>query len=203
MDAAQFDHIARLVARPSSRRSALALATALSLGVSQAEAGKKNKCKGGCPPCRVCKKKRGKKKCVVAPDGTACAEGTCQAGKCCLNTCAGLGNVCGPVNNGCNGTLTCTCGLGATPACTNSQCAACALACPATCANCFNRPDAATFCGDASFTNCAACTRDADCAPPYTFCIASHTDRASNVSSSSPGGCGVDAPGVCVIFEAC
>src|SRR5215207_5278865 len=96
MDAAQFDRLSRLVARSSTRRSALAFAAALGLGVSETEAGKKrkNQCKGGCGPCKACKKKGHKKKCVVAPDGTTCKGGTCQAGTCCLSTCTGLGNLC-------------------------------------------------------------------------------------------------------------
>jgi hypothetical protein len=111
VDGAQFDHFARLAAQTATRRAALGLAAALGLGVRRADAARKgkNRCKSGCGPCRVCKKKGKKKTCVTAPDGAACAGGTCRAGRCACTpeTCATLGQTCGSASDGCGGALTC------------------------------------------------------------------------------------------------
>jgi hypothetical protein len=196
MDAGRFDRLSRLVAHPASRRLALGLVAVLGLGVTTPDAGakgkkRKNKCKGGCGPCKVCRKQGKKKTCVPAPSSA---------------TCAILGNVCGPaVADGCGGTLACgVCSPGATPSCANGACSTCAAACPASCAGCHSRTDGANVCGASGDVDCAfSCTTDADCPSSYPTCIAVTADRGTNALISWPTFCGTSAPGVCSNIAPC
>jgi hypothetical protein len=79
MDARRFDTLARSLTAAGSRRRALAaLGGALSL-VFSAPAVQDAAAKKKCPPCK--KRKLGKCK-GKKPDGTACADGSCQGGRC-------------------------------------------------------------------------------------------------------------------------
>ena len=88
MDAHRFDTIARTLIVAGSRRRALAVALGGVLGLGgrarpdDATAG--GKCKPKCAECKKCKKgKNGKNgKCKPKANGTACATGTCQQGRC-------------------------------------------------------------------------------------------------------------------------
>ena len=194
MDGAHFDRLSRLVARSSTRRSALAIAASLGLGISQTEAGKErnNKCKGGCGPCKVCKKQGKQKKCVPAPSSA---------------TCASLGNVCGPaVADGCGGTLACgpcsTAGL--TPVCNAGICATCAATCATTCTSCFGLPDGLTICGNQSSSQCTRpCTIDADCPIDFPLCVATFTNRNTNAAKSLAQICEKSEPGICSKIDPC
>lgn len=194
MDGAHFDHLSRLVARSATRRSTLGLAAALGLDPLLAGASR-NRCRGGCGPCRVCRKKHGKKTCVTARDGTACDGGACRSGVCTCSpaTCTDIGRTCGRLADGCGTTLSCgTCGSGSTPSCHDGTCAACAAACPATCDMCFQQPDGSTVCADNGSTLCVSCTADADCPTSHPICVATYTNRSGNdthtwVGTSCPG----------------
>ena len=207
MDGARFDQLSRLVGQPASRRAALGLAAALGLGPLLPASGRRrrNRCRGGCGACRLCQRRHHTKRCVPAPEGTACAGGTCRAGTCCVpETCASLGQTCGPATDGCGGQLACgTCGLGATSTCHAGTCAACAASCPAGCDICFNRPDGSTVCADNGSSSCAPCTVDADCPAAYPVCITSYTNRAGNDAHSFPASCSLAVPGVCTSLIPC
>jgi hypothetical protein len=206
VDVDQFDHLSRVVARSSSRRVALGVAAALGLAAAQVDAGKKpkNKCKGGCGPCRICKKKGNKRTCVTAPDGATCNGGSCRAGSCCVSSCTGLGNVCGPVNDGCGGTLTCTCGTGGTPACDDGRCATCATTCPVGCSVCATRIDGTTECGGNVVASCPdVCSSDVDCPASDPFCVISRTERPTGETENLPFFCGRSAPGICARMTPC
>lgn len=207
MDMNQFDHLSRIVARSSSRRLALGVAAALGLGVSQGDARKKkpkNQCKGGCGPCQVCRKKGKKKMCVTAPDGTTCTGGTCRAGSCCLSSCASLGNVCGPVGDGCGGTLTCTCGAGGSPVCDDGRCATCATTCPAGCNVCVTRIDGTTECGAGVVASCPdLCASDEDCPSSDPFCVISRTERLTGETETLASICGRSEPAFCARIAPC
>ena len=208
MDSARFDQLSRLAGQPSSRRAALGLAAALGLGPLVPASGRRrrNRCRGGCGACRVCQRRRHMKRCVIAPDGTACTGGTCRAGTCCLpDTCASLGLTCGPATDGCGGDLACgTCGTGGTPACNSGTCATCAATCAASCTLCYHRPDGATVCGNPSTALCASpCSSDADCPGTAPVCATSYTERATNVSQTFSSLCGSPVPAVCVAFAPC
>jgi len=186
VESGQFDRLSRLVAQSSTRRAAFGLAATLGLGGFQAHARKKrkNKCKGGCGPCQVCKKK----KCVAAPSSA---------------TCASLGNVCGPVSDGCGGTLTCACGPTATPACDAGRCATCATTCPASCQYCYTRIDGTTRCGGAlSGADCALpCSSDTNCPAEKPFCVISVTSRPDGGTTLVSNTC--PTPAVCATVDVC
>lgn len=215
MDASRFDAATQRFSTHVSRRSLGALAAlGIGAGLIAEDAGArkkvKNKCKGGCPSCRVCKKQGKKKKCVMAPNGTSCDGGTCQGGACAPatckpGTCASLGKTCGPVNDGCGGTLACgTCGMGTTPTCGNGTCTICANACLSTCPYCMSRPDGSSICGTSTLTNCNEfCTQDGDCPADRPFCLAVATERATNYSYSEPVACGKNVPGICAKIFPC
>jgi hypothetical protein len=96
MDRDRFDALAKMFATVSTRRSTLAVLSALGLagGLTIAEDAaarkkRKKKCKKKCGPCKKCK--RGK--CKPKPDGTACGGGKlCQGGAC---VCPAGQKVCG------------------------------------------------------------------------------------------------------------
>jgi hypothetical protein len=206
VDVDQFDHLSRVVAQSSSRRAALGTVAALGLAAAPVAARKKpkNGCKRGCGPCQVCRKNGKKKMCVTAPDGTLCTGGACQAGSCCQSSCAGLGNVCGPVSNGCGGTLTCTCGAGRTPACDDGRCATCATTCPAGCDVCATRIDGTTECGASSVASCSdTCSSDVDCPTSDPFCLISRTERLSGETTNLPFFCGRTSAGICSRITPC
>lgn len=208
MDMDQFDRLSRIVGGSSSRRVALGVAAALGLGATQVDARKKKKpkngCKGGCGTCQVCQKKGNKKTCVTAPDGTTCTGGTCRAGSCCLSSCESLGDVCGPVSDGCGGTLTCTCEAGVTPVCGNGECVTCSTACSAGCAVCATRVDGTTACGADLIASCSdTCASDADCPVEDPVCVISRTDRADGRTTNLPSFCGRTTPGVCARMNGC
>jgi hypothetical protein len=131
--------------------------------------------------------------------------GKCGSAPCVPATCASLGNVCGAQPDGCGGTLTCLCGVTATPSCDNGTCATCAATCGDSCSTCFNLVDGSTMCGGGNTaTDCGQlCTSNAECSPGW-FCVSTGTDRATNDTSPWPRGCdGSTSPGVCVSFGAC
>ena len=211
MDGGQFDRIARRFARPTTRRAALGLAAGMGLGplLTGARKKRKNPCRGGCPPCQICQKTGKRKQCAAAPDGSACAGGTCQAGACtCVpSTCASLNTVCGTVPDGCGATLACgTCDPVEFPACRDGICEDCAYACRSACQFCFHRPDGATVCGDNSSPACdISCASDADCPGHRPTCIASFTTRLTNetFAFASPALCGPGVIGLCLAVEPC
>lgn len=79
MDAFRFDTLTRFLRTSGSRRHALGglLGSLLGLGRSRREATAAKK--KPCPPCKKRKKGKCKKK---LPNGTPCANGTCQSGSC-------------------------------------------------------------------------------------------------------------------------
>ena len=208
MDGAHFDHLSRLITRPATRRAALALVAALGLSAHQPADGKKrrNPCRGGCGPCRVCRRTGRKKRCVTAPEGTPCAGGTCRAGTCCVpDTCASVGVTCGPISDGCGAPLACgTCGTGATASCNGGTCATCPDTCGVGCFLCYHRLDGSTVCGNPVSGDCTlACATDADCPPSFPLCAAASTVRATNVTTTSSVACAVFATAVCVSYNPC
>src|SRR5687768_13634704 len=108
MDGSTFDALTRTLTIAGSRRHTLGglLAGALGLlGSRPEDAAAKKK---PCPPCKKRKKGKCKKK---LPDGTACAGGTCQRGRCVPT----LPPVCPPESpTPCGGNYCC---LAATPLC--------------------------------------------------------------------------------------
>jgi hypothetical protein len=193
VDDVQFDRLSRLIARTATRRSAFGLAAALGLRASLVDAGKKhkNKCKGGCGPCQVCKKQGKKKKCVPAPSSA---------------TCASLGKTCGTADDGCGGTLECgTCGLTTTPSCDDGTCTICSIACPGdTCIACNTLTNGSTVC--AAFVNVGCdhlCVRNSDCPADFPFCTAYVTTPGDNDSGSLPETCNKNTPGVCTQVLPC
>jgi hypothetical protein len=80
MDADGFDTLARsLTAAGTRRRALVTLSGVLGLGLRACSLHEAEGKKKRCPPCK--KRKRGKCK-GKKPDGTACAGGTCQGGRC-------------------------------------------------------------------------------------------------------------------------
>jgi hypothetical protein len=98
MDAPRFDALARSLSTTGSRRRALAAAVSGALGVlgrsapDEATAAKSGKCQrtpGECERCKkgTCDRKNGKKTCrkgklTPKAEGTPCASGSCQSGRC-------------------------------------------------------------------------------------------------------------------------
>jgi hypothetical protein len=85
MDGSTFDRLTRTLMLAGSRRRALAGLLAGTLGLLGSHVEDAAAKKKPCPPCKkrkqgTCKKKK--------PDGTLCAGGTCQGGKCILATCS-------------------------------------------------------------------------------------------------------------------
>lgn len=145
---------------------------------------------------------RRKQKKLLAMGATV---GKCGNAPCVPATCASLGNVCGAQTDGCGGTLTCLCGVTATPSCANGICATCAATCGETCATCFNLVDGSTMCGGGNtVTDCGQlCRSNAECSAGL-FCVSTGTDRATGDTSRLPASCdGSTSPGVCVRFGAC
>ena len=212
MDNDRFDRISRRFAQPASRRSALGLAALLAVAATKVDAGgkhkkRKNRCRGGCGPCQVCKRQGKKKHCVTARDGAPCDGGTCHGGACsCVaETCGSVGRTCGPAEDGCGSTLSCgLCSPGATPACAGGTCSTCATACPTGCLACYSRPNGATLCGISATLDCSApCTTDADCPTATPTCVAVGADRGSGSSVAFSTLCGTSAAGMCVSIAPC
>lgn len=90
MDATHFDAFSRSLTALGSRRSALATALAGGLGTLATGSTEANK-KKNCSPCEKRKKGKCKKK---KPDGTVCAGGTCQGGRCVASPGCGAGGPC-------------------------------------------------------------------------------------------------------------
>jgi hypothetical protein len=130
----RFDHLAKALGAPKTRRLTLGalLGGALSvLGLVEAEAARSGKCKPKPNECQTCKKGKcrktnsGKKKCkkgklLSKANGTACSVGSCQSGTC-ITTGGGDGGGCpvcqvrqggicvnAPAGTTCNGTGKCT-----------------------------------------------------------------------------------------------
>jgi hypothetical protein len=132
MDAHRLDTIARSLIVAGSRRRALAAALGGVLGLrgrarpDDATAG--GKCKPKCSECKKCKKgKNGKRgKCKPKANGTGCATGTCQAGRCvfCADkpdfTDCGSGNQCS--GGVCATPPTCRVDLAPCPCCAGITC---------------------------------------------------------------------------------
>ena len=186
MDADGFDALARSLTATGSRRRALAVLSGvfgLALGTPSPEAAAAKKT---CPPC----KKRNKQgKCKKKPNGTPCADGSCQRGSCvaaaarpCVpesagTTCAGR---CGTWSNTCGKAVKC-------PQCPDGQICltngSCALpctgmgSCPAACLGCpttFLNTEGQTHCvgsssGTFSCTSMQTCTKTSQC-PSGTQC---------------------------------
>jgi hypothetical protein len=114
MDGSTFDVLTRRFTMHLSRRTGLGLLATLgglrASAPDQTAAKKRgNKKKKPCPPCKkrkqgTCKKKK--------PDGTLCAGGTCQGGKCILATCSD------GITNGTESDVDCG---GSCPRCTNGK----------------------------------------------------------------------------------
>lgn len=137
--------------------------------------------------------------------GLGATLGKCGNAPCVPATCAGLGNACGTQPDGCGGTLTCLCGITATPSCANGICTTCAATCGDGCHTCFNLVDGSTRCGGGNtLVDCGQlCRSNAECSPGL-LCVSTRTDRATNDTTSYPPSCdGSTSPGVCVSFGAC
>jgi hypothetical protein len=159
MDDARFDGLAKSVAPLSTRRSALAMLSALGVGsalIADAEAKKhkkKKKCKKGCALCRKCKKG----KCKPQPDGTACGGGaTCQGGACvCPTACC--------VDADCGACETCETGQ-CVDECRNDQvCDGDTCVCPAGQKECQGACIANNECCGACPSGQTCCTNIGDC----------------------------------------
>jgi hypothetical protein len=86
MDAIRFDQLLRFLDSRSSRRSALALLSALGLPglADEVTAARRKKHCRSCGPCKRCANGR----CKAKPNGTACGGGaTCQGGRCVADSC--------------------------------------------------------------------------------------------------------------------
>ncbi len=156
MDGFRFDTLARSLTRAGSRRAALTVVLGGALatrGLGTTEAKKKK----ACPPCK--KRKQGKCK-GKKPDGTTCAGGVCQGGRCVAAA---------PPPPPCVGAA------GATPCGSAGQCIAgrcaepCGAPCNATCQTCPSTHDAVhDFCGR-RIGGCddltTPCLGHADCGP--------------------------------------
>lgn len=88
MDTERFDRLTRYLTPAGSRRRALvaALSGALSLTLEASSVEEVGAKKKNCPSCKK-RNKQGKCK-KKKPDGTACATGTCQGGRCLAPTCS-------------------------------------------------------------------------------------------------------------------
>lgn len=134
MDASRFDRLSRALARTNSRRglvqgaAALAIASIPALQGDAAEARRRGKRQGigaetfrhkkanYCLNGETIRRYRRKQKKLLAMGATL---GKC--GSCVPTTCAALGIICGPADNGCGGTLQCgACDLDLT--CCAGQC---------------------------------------------------------------------------------
>jgi hypothetical protein len=213
MDQERIDHLARRVAAGASRRSLVGLAglglAALAKLTSSVGAKKKKKkkvslCLAG-QTVQVPKKKV--KKFRKANPGAV--MGACQ-GPCIPITCVAQGIECGPLADGCGGTLQCgACGDGVSGqilSCVAGACKTCSGACPGNTTYCFNTIEETTLC-TAEIYACfpTPCERDADCPPDENgvtvACVVSITDPATN--GEFPPVCPPDAgKGVCALFIA-
>lgn len=212
MDQERIDHVARRVAVGLSRRSlaglaGLGLAPLAGLPIGAAAKKKKKKitlCLAG-DTIQVPKKKLGK----FRKANPGAVMGACQ-GSCTPTTCATQGIECGPLADGCGGTLQCgECGEGAFDqilTCVAGTCKTCNGLCPANTAICLNTIEDTTHCligTYACFFN--PCERDADCPPDEDdltwACVVSVTNPATN--AASPPGCPPPTgQGVCALFVA-
>ena len=213
MDYARIDSLARQVASSLSRRhmaglTVLGLATLAGLSPG-AEAKKKKKkkvtfCLAGQT---VQVKKRKVKKFRKANPGAV--PGACQ-GPCTPTTCAAQGVECGPLADGCGGTLQCgACGegaLGQILTCVAGVCKTCSGACPANTTICFNTIEETTLCTEGTYI-CffTPCEQDADCPADENgvtgACVVSVTDPATD--AELPPACPPDTgKGVCAVFIA-
>lgn len=90
MDDIRFDRLARLLGARANRRGALAALAALGLAATDADAGRRKRCKPKCAACMRCV--RGRCKANLTLDGQSCGEAKVCAGGACLcdpTTCAG------------------------------------------------------------------------------------------------------------------
>jgi hypothetical protein len=174
MEAGRFDALARTLTRGRTRRRALAglLAGALGiLGTHSDDAAAKNK--KPCPPCK--KRKKGKCK-ANAPDGTACAGGTCQSGRCVAAPPSGCASGCpayAPCTNGqclCNPGLQ-LCGQECIPTiacCTDAECGT--VPCIGHTCFCFGRGDG-TDCGGGKQCSGGVCAKRPLCTAGFGLCV--------------------------------
>ena len=124
MDADGFDALSRSLGDARSRRRTLSLALSGTLTLLGLVDSDETTAKKKCPPCKKRKQGKCKKK---KPDGTACAGGTCQSGRCVATApptlpCGGCaaGKIC-LANNSCakacttqgecNGAALCSCSV--------------------------------------------------------------------------------------------
>ena len=222
MDASRFDQLSRSLTAAGPRRTLIRAMTGLSLtglGAHLAEesaAGRARKGNGErgsgdvqgehfrhkkrsyCLNGETIRRYRRKQDKLLAMGATL---GRCRA--CVPGTCQSLGKVCGPVPDGCGGTLACgVCNPDATPSCDAGVCARCAAACPAGCLLCANVIDGATSCSDGGFASCAPCASSADCDPDFPVCVIPNTFRETNLTL--PIECGGEPfTGTCVRLEPC
>jgi hypothetical protein len=156
MEASRFDALTRHLVMGLSRRRSLGILAAMGLvGLVSPDAAEAKKKKKPCPPCKKRKQGKCKKK---LPDGTACAGGSCQGGRCVAATPPPTGS--GPVPPVCGAGKACA---GADDCFSGGTC------------ECKVRSDNpnVTCCGNLGFgcglgeTQCSA--SDPRC-PPGTFC---------------------------------
>ena len=172
MDHVVIDRISRKLASGATRRSlagvaALGLATLPMLPDDSAAKKKKKKttvtlCLNG-QTVQVKKNKLGKFR-ATNPGATV---GACQA-SCRPTTCGAAGYECGPLADGCGGTVQCgECGAGSFDqalTCVEGLCRTCGGACPANTGTCVNAIDGTTDCAGLVATfGCPTCDRRADC----------------------------------------
>lgn len=190
MDQERIDHVARRVAVGLSRRSlaglaGLGLAPLAGLPIG-ADAKKKKKkitlCLAG-ETIQVPKKKLGK----FRKANPGAVMGACQ-GSCTPTTCATQGIECGPLADGCGGTLQCgECGEGAFDeilTCVEGVCKTCNGRCPANSGGCMTTIDDVLICQPAIVCSGTYCERDSDCPLDQDgggwACVVSSIDLTTN-----------------------
>lgn len=190
MDQERIDRLARRVAGGLSRRrlaSFTGLGVAALVGLPTGAAAKKKKkkvtlCLDG-QTIQVPKKKVGK----FRQANPGAVPGACQ-GSCTPTTCTARSIQCGPLADGCGGTLQCgECGEGAFDeilTCVEGICKTCNGRCPADALGCMKTIDDVLICQPAIVCLPGNCERDADCPPDEGGGGWACVDRSINLTTN-------------------
>jgi hypothetical protein len=163
MDADRFDTLTRLASTAGSRRRAVVTAGGGMLALLGLAEPHDALAKKKCPPCKKRKQRKCKKK---RPDGTACAGGTCQSGRCVAAPaapfCQGKADF-----TDCGNGMKCSGGVCAPPpGCFNTGCITNGQCCSGFC-SCIDGPPPDGICdttGICAFSSTGQpCNRDLDC----------------------------------------
>lgn len=211
MDESRFDDLAKRLATRRSRRGVLkALGTAtlaaLGLGMSEGTALAKDKgdCRSAGHPCEGNQSCCTGLECRVTGPGSAAR---CMEPSCTPTTCLAQGVTCGPILDGCGGTLDCgscsapqTCGGGGAPGVCGCTDESQSITCANRCGTVFNNCGRAVDCGPCCVAAGQACTNDSACCSGMCdqgICLARPGETGAACDSQVDCAIGVCCDGYC------